>query len=316
MVKPILFPGALTVEFDGNDPGTQTRMNWVRQARGWQPGEFNVNMSLDEGELVITGKDKDALPKGTYWVQMFIQDVLPIKTVVFSVKADQTDRMVPIPVQTEVRTVNLTVAFDKFDPQIRSVLESPNSRLDGKPVEDWLLAPEPRASRKACLLNLMAALRSTPTAADPLISSVQSIFLGAPDRIYARVDSSMHTRCGAYSTDSNQDFNAEGTPTAAVHRRLLDQAEARGIGKAADYSLWSFRAEGPPSLQVVAAPWKAGNPFCADIDIDLGNPLQDLQGFVTHMGELLGGKLTDHFALWSKLKTRPAKDFLYYTIKK
>jgi hypothetical protein len=161
----------------------------------------------------------------------------------------------------------------------------------------------------------MAALRTTPSAADPLISSVQSVFIGAPDRIYARVDSSMYTRLEAYSADANQDFYAEGPPKSPVHRRLLEQAEAHGIGTASDYSLWSFRAEGPPSLQVVVgAPSKGGSPFCADIDIDLGNPLQDLEGFAIHMGELLGGDITDHFAVWGKLKKRPARNFLYYTV--
>ena len=66
-------------------------------------------------------------------------------------------------------------------------------------------------------------------------------------------------------------------------------------------------------MQIVCAtPTIGGLPFCADLDIDLGNPLQDLEGFAIHMGELIGGGATDHFDLRKKLSKGATKNYLYY----
>ena len=64
---------------------------------------------------------------------------------------------------------------------------------------------------------------------------------------------------------------------------------------------------------VVAAPSVGTAPFCADMDIDLGNPLEDIDGFVVHMGELAAGGDTDHLALRPDLAKGPTRDFVYYT---
>ena len=65
---------------------------------------------------------------------------------------------------------------------------------------------------------------------------------------------------------------------------------------------------------VVAAPSVATTPFCADFDIDLGNPLEDVDGFVIHMGELALGGDTDHLELHDALDKGAMTDFLYYTV--
>ena len=52
----------------------------------------------------------------------------------------------------------------------------------------------------------------------------------------------------------------------------------------------------------------------AEFDLDLGNPLQDVLGFVTHVGELLDGKPTNHLDLRKTLAKGKAADFLYYTV--
>jgi hypothetical protein len=51
-----------------------------------------------------------------------------------------------------------------------------------------------------------------------------------------------------------------------------------------------------------------------DLDLDLGNPLQDLLGFVVHMGELLDGKPTNHLDLRKKIAKTKAGGFLCYTV--
>ena len=65
---------------------------------------------------------------------------------------------------------------------------------------------------------------------------------------------------------------------------------------------------------VVGVPQERGNPYFADLDIDLGNPLQDIQGFIIHMTELAGGP-TDHLALFKKLsKDKHSGPYLGYTL--
>ena len=51
-----------------------------------------------------------------------------------------------------------------------------------------------------------------------------------------------------------------------------------------------------------------------DFDLDLGNPLQDVLGVFTHVGELLSGKPTNHLDLRKRLSKTKAGEFLYYTV--
>jgi hypothetical protein len=57
-----------------------------------------------------------------------------------------------------------------------------------------------------------------------------------------------------------------------------------------------------------------GRQFYADFNIDLGNPLQDLEGFAIHIGELISGDVTDHLKLRRKLAKGATKQFIYYTV--
>ena len=50
------------------------------------------------------------------------------------------------------------------------------------------------------------------------------------------------------------------------------------------------------------------------LDLDLGNPLEDVVGFLIHMGELLNPGRTDHFKLFKTLKQGKAGEFLGYQI--
>ena len=161
----------------------------------------------------------------------------------------------------------------------------------------------------------MAKLRTAPTLNDPLIAFVDSLFFCGTERVYARVQVGLYDRLQELSADPERPFYAEGPPTSSMHLNLLKAIKDRGWANPADYSLWSFRQEGNPSMQiVVAAPNVSTAPFCADLDIDLGNPLQDLEGFAIHMGELIGGDATDHLALHDKLAKGSTKNFLYYSV--
>jgi hypothetical protein len=312
------FPRSLTLEFDGDNAATTYRMNRVRELRGWNAGVFDLNLAERDGLLFVSGVDPDALPPGYYWFRLWIDDVIiPAKDFHFHLEEDTSDTVVTIDVATDPRDIELTEAIDDFDDEIKRIIESPDSRADGLAIPDWLDDTDPRPSRKACLLNLMAKLRTAPTAGDPLIATVDSVFFCGNERVYARVTSDLFVRLQALADDPDRPFYAEGPPTSSMHQKLLESIEAHGWANKANYELWSFRQEGNPSMQIVCAtPTMGGMPFCADLDIDLGNPLQDLQGFAIHMGELIGGDATDHLDLWKKLSKGATKNYLYYDVKK
>jgi hypothetical protein len=166
------------------------------------------------------------------------------------------------------------------------------------------------------LLNLLAALRSRPNVGSPLLSLVHDVFLAANDRIYAKVDRSMFDTIQRLVADPNAPFYAEGPPHAPIHGRLLDAIPEPIDVKARFTGLLSFRGEGKPSLQAVIAMPPPDLPHTyVDFDLDLGNPLQDLLGFVVHMGELLSGKPTNHLDLRKTLLKTKAAPFLYYTVR-
>ncbi len=310
------FPRSLTIEFDGDNAATLQRMNFVRSLRGWNAGVFQLHVVETDGMLFVSGVDENALPSGFYWFRLWIDDVIvPARDYRVQIEADSSDAVVNVDVKADPREIELTDPVDGFDDRIRRLIETPDSVIDGLALMDWLDAADPRPSRKACLLNLMAKLRTAPSAADPLIDQVNSVFFCGAERIYARVQAELFNRLQDLADDPERPFYAEGTPTSPMHKKLLDAIQRHGWGSPGDYSLFSFRQEGNPSMQVVvAAPNVSTAPFCADCDIDLGNPLQDLQGFAIHMGELLGGKATDHLDLHDKLAKGATKRYLYYSV--
>ena len=122
-------------------------------------------------------------------------------------------------------------------------------------------------------------------------------------------------RLRALAEHPTKPFFAEGRPHAAIHGRLLDAIPEAPDVKARFKDLTSFRAEGKPSMQVVVAvpPSDLAHTY-AELDLDLGNPLQDLVGFFVHIGELLDGKPTNHLDLRKPLAKSSARQFLCYTI--
>lgn len=167
-------------------------------------------------------------------------------------------------------------------------------------------------------MNLLAKLRTAPTVTEPLIRQVQHVFFADVDRAFVRVDREFFTRIDALAQDPNKPFFEEGSPKSAVHRQLLDRISAveGGIDQ---YRLVSYRQEGANSMQAVIAhhPQDLSRNVYADLDIDLGNPLQDVVGFVVHLGELIDPGRTDHLALRAKLgKNKRIAPFLFYDVVK
>lgn len=310
-------PRGLVVEFDQDSPVTRIRMERVRQLRGWHPHVFNLNLQVFDGKLIITGVDPRALPSGRYWFRLRIADLnLPPEKIRIEVPEDG-DAEKEIKVKKDKRDVRLTAAVTAFEGDVRRVVEATGSRLDAVAAPDWLTSRQPRPRRKACFLNLLAKLRTAPTASDHLLRNVHHIFFADVDRVYARVDRELFVRLETLARDSSKPFFDEGSPASAGHRRLLERISSFEANTD-QYRLRSFRQEGRNSMQaVVAVPADPTRHHYADLDIDLGNPLQDVVGFVIHMGELLDPGKTDHLALREKLgKNKTIAQFLFYDVVK
>lgn len=202
------------------------------------------------------------------------------------------------------------------DPEIQRVLAA--SMIEDQPALEWLADPAPTAARKACLLNILAVLRVTPTPADPLITLVLDVYTVKVDRVYLAIESRVWRRLGYLVADPALPFYQDPLPPLAIHQELL-QSLPMGIplwvNPATSSALTSFRSEtvhGQPSLQMVLAQ----SPYSytiADVDLDLEN-LQDVVSAVGHLKEVLHGKHTglptDHLALRAVLATGPAGAYL------
>jgi hypothetical protein len=310
------FPRTLALEFDARSQVTAYRMNRVRQLNGWSPWTFQLHGTLADGAFYFTGSDPMSLPSGNYWARITVTDLkTSSKRLSLDINDGQADAVLEAPVQTDSRSIGLTTPFNDFDPEILAVLQASGSVIDGVPIDRWLASTDPRANRKACLLNLMAKLRTAPTPKAPLISYVIRVFFVGTERVYGEVRSELFPQLQALAADPEKPFYYEGRPTSPMHLKLLERIEAQGWGQASNYQLHSFRQEGKPSMQaVVAVPDGGSGSYFADFDIDLGNPLQDADGFIIHMGELASGAPTDHLGLRAKLAKGSLKEFLYYRV--
>jgi len=311
------FPRQVDFWLDGTGT-TKVRIGWVLQMRGWS--RLKLHSQLLDGMLVLRGVDENdqlspgGLPWGTYRCALAVEDQ-PVAdprrpfeidengsaTLWFDAQVDPRQLYFPTPVSG----------------RIKEILDA--STIDGQPGAVWIADGTVRASRRACLLNILAKASCFPSVAEPFILDIQSIFFAAPDRIYAAVDDALHARLTTLARDPKKPVYHEGSPTSACHKRLLEVVRNKQLaGANLEYKpLDSFRQEGGPCLQFVIADPPDGSqaPYYADIDIDLGNPLQDLAGLIVHAGEVVSGTLTDHLAMRDKLaKNKRVAQFLCYEV--
>jgi hypothetical protein len=308
-------PIARTVQIgvSAADPVTEYRMRRVRQLQGWEPGQFKLIATVEDGSLVLRGIDRFSLPEGGYKIGLNIEAAKTRPTGRVVRVSDSGNGTLELEVFTDDRDV--VVDLSACDAAIQGVLD--RSTIDEESASDWLDDADKRPARKACLLNLLATLRVRPTLSNNLLGLVRNVFWTENDRVYATVDRELFDRFQELAADPAKPFYREGYPHSDTHLRLLEHLPESASGKALfpRESLVSFRGEGQPSLQAVILKPPAGVDYTyADFDLDLGNPLQDAVGLVVHMGELLGGKATDHLDLRARLGKGAAKPYLYYTI--
>jgi hypothetical protein len=299
------------ISLDAASPATRERMNSIRRVQGWDPGQFKLEVAVEQGTLVLRGVNKHALPEGLYKVSVEIEETRTSRKPTVANVPHDGQAVITIDVELDERDVN--VDLDGCDPGIRQVLE--RSVIDEVEAAAWLEDGNRRPTRQACLLNLLASLRTRPTLRDPLVGLVHGVYHVANDRIYTKVDRSLVDRLQALSDDPARPFYFEGSPRAQIHGRLLSGLPEPPDVKARFTTLASFRGEGKPSMQAVVAIPPPDLPHTyAEFDLDLGNPLQDVLGFFVHMGELLDGKPTNHLDMHKVLRKAKASEFLYYTV--
>jgi hypothetical protein len=316
-------PGGL--EFDEPDPlertvgvvflhgteATRVRMDSIRRIQGWKPGQFELQISVEDGALILRGVNEHALPEGIYKLRLQIEEAKTLGRLQTADVEHDGHAVVTIEVAMDDRTVD--VDLGECDPKIRNVVD--RSTVDGLGAGDWLEDSNRRPTRQACLLNLLASLRIRPSPGAPLIEFVHHVFFVGSDRVYAKVDRALVDKLQALALDARKPFFAEGRPHAPVHGRLLGALPEPPEVKATFRDLLSFRGEGKPSMQAVIAVPPSDLPHTyAEFDLDIGNPLQDVLGFFVHVGELLDGKSTNHLDVRKVLAKTTASEFLYYTI--
>ena len=296
-------------QLKGRNEATRVRMQRIAQVKGWDLGQFKLTVSVENGDIVLRGVDADALPEGYYSLRVRVEEV---RTKQSSTSVDIVqDGHGALTVIVEQDDRSLEVDLSSPDAQIGRVLAA--SIIDGQPGAEWLTTGDWRPARKACLLNLLATLRVTPNRTANLLTLVHEVLRVFNDRAYMRVDVTLKSRIEELVKDPKKPFYAEGSPHAPIHQRLL---EVIPVGQRSGFGqLLSFRGEGKPSLQmVIAVPPVGLSHTYAEFDLDLGNPLQDVLGFVVHIGELLDGKPTSHVDLRTDIAKGQASDFLYYTV--
>jgi len=294
----------------------------VQRRHDWRNKEFLLAAAIHDGGLRFSGHkgDPEGLPQGVYDLTVEIE----------SFRFRDADQRITLRdgKQTEV-TVHeepdrrRIVLRDNFDPLTQGIVANPESVVDGQPLLDWLKNPIPRASRKACLLNVAAKLRIPPAAGagltTPLTTAFKYMYFADVDRVYAAADAGLDARLK--DLVARKLWVKEGRPNAPIHLRLLDSLQRLKdpipAEEARQFTLTSYRQGGRNCLQIVTATPPAGSPrphVYTDVDIDLGNPLWDLQGLIVHVGELLDPGRTDHLALHRSLYKGEAADFKFYDI--
>lgn len=285
---------------------------------------------LDQGELVYRCTSHARLPRGRYEWRLSVAGLhagnRPHQH--FDVPTDGDGEIkIEAPFFSDVRRVSLSKPPTEFDDLTRRLVFAEDSRIDRIRAADWLTQPNVAPQRKALVLNILAKLRCSPSPDASLIRHVEAILGAQEDRVYLRFTPDVVGEFGSFvSTDS---FREERTPLAPIHQRLpgwvLSRLDPQTASAMIFGRLLSFRqAVTSESLQVVLAPTETNSPggnarvtgpCYADLDVDIGGSLTDLVGFIKHVGELVGGSLTDHVKLFDDLKhDNVLRPFLYYTV--
>ena len=294
------FPRRVLLKLRANNRITKRKL----EAPGVSPA---LHPYVSRGRVALRADD---LPSGSYRLKLFVED-LDVEAPGQGYRVDVGSSgsvEVELPVEDrELRRLVFPRGAGGLDPRMQDVVDA--STIDGLPGRSWLTEPIRRPQRKACLLNVLAKLTAVPPKGGSLIRSVREVAYAESDRVYLRVDEDFHPKLMLQVADTppGRSFLSEGRPKAPIHyafperllHRRLDARQRKALG------LSSFRERARPALQVITfRRGDVGTPDYAELDIDLGNPLLDVLGFVTHLGELAAPGRTDHFDMHRRLSRR------------
>jgi len=293
------------------------RLDPVRLRHDWRNREFGLDATVEDGSWVLSGfnGDREGLPFGVYDITVEVESYTFRNSGQRVVLKQGKQVEISLNAQPDARRIQLQ---DNFDAATATLLGK--SAVDGQPVAQWLASGTPREARKACLLNILTKLAAPPMpgARKSLTSRFEGLHFAEVDRIYGAASPALKTDLDGFVAKKGWVF--EGRPTASIHQKVVRDALKRfktdlAGKKLEDFSLSSYRQGGRNSLQVVVAEPKFEHPAVyADLDIDLGNPLWNLDGFIVHLGELIDSGRTDHFSLHEKLNKGDTEDFVFYQI--
>ena len=294
----------------------------VKEEQGWD--EIDMKLDLDGNDLVYRVTNGMWLPAARYQIQLTIAGLKSSAIVEVNINDGPGEAIQTLEFAADTRRVRLTRPVGGWDAAMRDLVTHPASTIDGRQAADWIADDGVPAQRRACLLNLLAKMRTIPSEAGPMIDRVSAILCVQLERVYARVAAELAAAPMLSDTDL---FKCEGPPMDDIHQRLVAWVKTRMQPPEAPptaFGLMSYReAVTDNSMQMVFAMAAAGPAHGAggapgayvDFDIDLGGSLTDIVGFCCHMGELLEDGITDHIDLHTSLAGEPlTKDFLYYDV--
>jgi hypothetical protein len=304
-------PHKMRIGFEPKGEATRHRIESIKTKNNWKTYRFNV--ANDSGVLTCRTTDPKDMPEGHYLVRLWVEDFdIDKKPITLRLKKDVGEIIVMI--TPEKRKVHAQDRFTNACDGMISKLLTDSGNIDSLPAAEWLKNEDSRPQRRACLFNLLAVLKTSPEKHDPtpLLTYMKKIFLVLSDRVYVEANPKLKDRLDQLVSTMN--FYTDHEPKDPVHQNVFKFHEKELNPK--DYHLYSYRQSGSPSMQICIGipniPDKKEFPCVADLDLDLGNPLQDVVGFIVHISELFSSNKTDHIEIHDSLNVDPTKDFLYY----
>jgi hypothetical protein len=299
------WPLGVALQLTPISPGTRVRWENIQRQQGWIGARtFGLSMSVHNGRLRFEGIKPKLLPEGTYQVSIFLGGYrFHSRVYEFTIPKDGTAVIVAQD-NPDKRRVVMDRKIEDFDEATFSIVNA--SSIDGIGLAEWLRQDHRRDSRKACILNILAKLRTPIAGKPPLSEGVKRLIFADVDRVYAELEPRFVHRIMLPDAGFEEDPVIHST-----HLRLL-----HFVPNGTASQLHSVREHVQTlSMQLtLAIPDDGDAPQYADIDIDLGNPFTTPLGFVIHLGELIDPGKTDHLGLRKRLQGTACDEFLYYEI--
>ena len=92
------------LEFSARSEATRVRMQSIGRIQGWEPGQFKLNMSVEDGSILLRGVNPHALPEGLYRIRLQIEEAKTPKAYTADVDHDGS-ATIDVDVELDARDV-------------------------------------------------------------------------------------------------------------------------------------------------------------------------------------------------------------------